>query len=138
MRTAAFPPNQEKKVSPSKINIALFGGLMLLLSGTPWAAEQDKKQSESFDQTPVVANQLDTQRGGADTKVNNTLTNITQTNTLNGTVDNNSAINVVSGNNAISGGAFQGTTGFPMVIQNSGSNVLIQNATILNVTVQQP
>ena len=138
MRTAAFPPNQEKKVSPSKINIALFGGLMLLLSGTPWAAEQDKKQSESFDQTPVAADQLDTQRGGADTKVNNTLTNITQTNTLNGNVENNSATNVVSGNNAISGGAFQGTTGFPMVIQNSGSNVLIQNATILNVTVQQP
>ena len=125
-------------MSPSKINIALFGGLILLLSGASWAAEQDKKQSESFDQTPVAADQLAEQRGGADTKTTNTLTNITQTNTLNGTVDNNSASNIVSGNNAISGGAFQGTTGFPMVIQNSGSNVLIQNATILNVTIQQP
>ena len=126
-------------MSPRQTNIALFGGLMLLLTGTPWAAEQDKKQSEeAYDLTPVAADQLDAQRGGADTKVNNTLTNITQTNTLNGTVDNNSASNIVSGNNAISGGAFQGTTGFPMVIQNSGSNVLIQNATILNVTIQQP
>ncbi|MEO6022450.1 MAG: hypothetical protein ABIP64_04920 [Burkholderiales bacterium] len=124
-------------MSPRKMNIALLGGMMLL-AGTPWAwaAEQDKKHAEaSFDQTPVPSDQLADQRGGADS-TNNTLTTITQTNNLNGTVDHNSATNVVSGSNNITGGAFQGSHGFPMVIQNSGSNVLIQNSTILNVEIK--
>ena len=32
--------------------------------------------------------------------------------------------------------AFNGAAGVPMVIQNSGNNVLIQNATIVNVQFQ--
>jgi hypothetical protein len=52
-----------------------------------------------------------------------------------GTVENNSATNVVTGNNTISA-SFAGATGVPMVIQNTGNNVLIQNATIVNVQLQ--
>jgi len=55
---------------------------------------------------------------------------------LHGTVDNNSANHVASGYNTISDGAFAGAAGVPMVIQNSGNNVLIQNATIINVQFQ--
>jgi hypothetical protein len=55
---------------------------------------------------------------------------------LHGTVDNNSADHVASGYNTISDGAFTGAAGVPMVIQNSGNNVLIQNATIINVQFQ--
>ena len=53
--------------------------------------------------------------------------------TLNGTVSDNQADRVVTGSNAISAGSFQGAAGVPMVIQNTGNNVLIQNATIVNV-----
>lgn len=53
--------------------------------------------------------------------------------TLNGTVSDNHADHVVTGSNAISAGSFQGAAGVPMVIQNTGNNVLIQNATIINV-----
>ena len=53
--------------------------------------------------------------------------------TLNGTVSDNRAEHVVTGSNAISAGSFQGAAGVPMVIQNTGNNVLIQNATIINV-----
>ncbi|MGO4699880.1 hypothetical protein [Dyella sp. 2RAB6] len=53
--------------------------------------------------------------------------------TLNGTVSNNHADDVVTGYNSISAGSFQGASGVPMVIQNTGNNVLIQNATIINV-----
>ena len=55
---------------------------------------------------------------------------------LKGVVANNQAINVATGNNLITDGAFAGTAGVPMVVQNSGSNVLIQNATIVNVQVK--
>ncbi len=48
----------------------------------------------------------------------------------------NQAYNNVTGDNQVSGHAFAGTSGVPTVIQNSGNNVIIQNATILNVKVQ--
>lgn len=54
---------------------------------------------------------------------------------LNGVVQGNLALNTVSGNNTISGEAFQDTAGFVTVIQNTGNNVLIQNSTIVNVAL---
>ena len=55
---------------------------------------------------------------------------------LRGVVTNNSAVNVATGNNVISDGAFSGQSGIPLVVQNSGNNVLIQNATIINLQVK--
>lgn len=55
---------------------------------------------------------------------------------LGGTVGNNTAINTVSGNNVIDSGSFANSQGLPVVIQNSGSNVLIQNATTINLRLQ--
>ena len=55
---------------------------------------------------------------------------------LGGTVGNNTAINTVSGNNIINGGSFANSQGLPVVIQNSGSNVLIQSATTINLRLQ--
>lgn len=52
---------------------------------------------------------------------------------LNGAVSGNSAVAVASGANIVTEGAFTNASGLPMVIQNSGANVLIQNATIINV-----
>ncbi|WP_322093969.1 hypothetical protein [Paraburkholderia bannensis] len=54
-------------------------------------------------------------------------------NFLNGTVADNVANRVVTGSNTISDGSFASSSGLPTVIQNTGSNVLIQNATVLNV-----
>lgn len=55
-----------------------------------------------------------------------------------GTVSDTSATDVLTGSNAISGGAFANTSGIATVIQNSGANVLIQNATIVNVQFTSP
>ena len=52
---------------------------------------------------------------------------------LRGTVANNTARNVDTGSNVIAGGSFSNASGLPTVIQNTGANVLIQNATIVNV-----
>lgn len=74
---------------------------------------------------PMVSGQLDDYRGGFDIVKNDMQ--------LSGTVANNSAVNVMTGSNHIADGSFTNSSGFPMVIQNSGSNVLIQNATIINL-----
>lgn len=63
-------------------------------------------------------------------------TEVSQKMTLTGTVSNNQTDHAVTGNNAISTGSFDGAAGLPMVIQNTGNGVLIQNATIISVKLQ--
>jgi hypothetical protein len=55
---------------------------------------------------------------------------------LDGVVAGNNAVNVVTGNNTIDSGSFANMSGIPVVIQNSGANVLIQSATIVNLQFQ--
>src|SRR5665647_294389 len=64
---------------------------------------------------PMASSQLDDYRGGFDLVKNDMQ--------LSGSVANNSAINITTGNNSIADGSFTNSSGFPMVIQNSGSNV---------------
>jgi hypothetical protein len=52
---------------------------------------------------------------------------------LTGTVSGNSATDVITGANVIQGGSFANMSGIPIVVQNSGANVLIQNATTINL-----
>jgi hypothetical protein len=80
---------------------------------------------------PVAAAQLDAQRGGT-----NTSPVTINTNMLNAKLFDNSAIGNVTGSNTISEGSFAGASGLPTVIQNSGNNVIIQNGTVLNLTVK--
>ena len=74
---------------------------------------------------PVAVATLEDQRGG--------MQGVSSEMNLSGTTANNSATNVVTGTNSISAGAFANMSGLPVVIQNSGANVLIQNAVILNL-----
>ncbi len=52
---------------------------------------------------------------------------------IHGQVDGNTAQNTISGGNTLGGGAFANASGIATVIQNSGSNVLIQNGMVVNV-----
>lgn len=52
------------------------------------------------------------------------------------TISQTSTTNVGTGSNAIADGAFMNANGLPMVIQNTGNNVIIQNSTILNLRLQ--
>ena len=52
---------------------------------------------------------------------------------LGGVVTGNSASSVTTGSNAIDTGSFANMSGLPVVIQNTGANVMIQNATVINV-----
>lgn len=53
-----------------------------------------------------------------------------------GGVSDNRASNLMTGNNVIADGALSGVSGVPLVVQNSGNNVLIQSATIINVQIK--
>jgi hypothetical protein len=83
-----------------------------------------RQQAASGSNPARDAAYLEQQRGGTDT--HNDMR-------LDGSVANNSATNVVTGSNSIDAGSFANMSGIPVVIQNSGANVLIQNATIINL-----
>lgn len=81
-----------------------------------------------LDARVVDERQLAAQRGGAELHLNQ--------NNASAAVHDNTASNLSTGNNTISGSAFANTNGVPMVVQNSGNNVVIQNSTILNLQMQ--
>lgn len=87
--------------------------------GAPAPARQEPAQG-----TAEHDAYLEGQRGGTDVHNNAN---------IDGAVANNTATNVVTGNNTIDSGSFANMSGIPVVIQNSGANVLIQNATIINL-----
>jgi hypothetical protein len=91
------------------------------------ANAQAQPEPPGFMARPVDTGTLATQRGGS-TRVHNDMT-------LTGTTSDNTAVRVNTGDNAISAGALANMSGMPVVIQNSGANVLIQNAVILNLQI---
>lgn len=74
----------------------------------------------------VAVERLSGLRGGDGSVVDNLID-------VDGSVDGNTAHHIVSGSNSIADGAFSNASGITTVIQNTGSNVLIQNAMIVTV-----
>lgn len=116
----------------------LVAGIVLGLPAGASAAGQDAEPDVAASMPsappaigqPLEADALDALRGGESlvvVRVGN-----------DGEVDGNHAENVTSGLNAIDGGAFANASGITTVIQNSGSNVLIQNGTAVNVQFVDP
>jgi hypothetical protein len=79
---------------------------------------------------PVDIGRLAAMRGGQDTNESST--------SVDGSVHDNTADHVASGSNSITGGAFASASGLNTVIQNSGSNVLIQNGMSIQVIFANP
>jgi hypothetical protein len=81
--------------------------------------------------TPVSSTTLEEQRGGDETRILNIIE-------VDGDVTDNTAVNVVTGANNIQNGSFDNASGVLSVVQNTGANVLIQSATIVNVQFADP
>jgi len=92
-----------------------------------WAEDTPAPNQPTLGAAAVPDSELSNYRGGAE---------ITNINDLNAGVYNNSALDSVTGGNFVTDGALAGSSGFSTLIQNSGNNVLIQNAMILNLQVQ--
>lgn len=113
---------------------AWYSGPAIAIEGGIDPVDVVQKKTLTAQQAPnplgvkaVDAKTLAARRGG--TEVLNDMT-------LKGVVADTRASNLNTGNNVIADGAFTGTVGLPMVIQNSGNGVLIQNATIINLQVK--
>ena len=100
-----------------------------LLTASSTAVGADLPDARPLGARPLSFEALAGQRGGSDAGSSSDLR-------LTGTVAGNSASNVATGNNVITDGALAGASGVPLVVQNSGNNVLIQNATVINVQVK--
>lgn len=114
---------------PMSYSLLLLAALPFLTS-TPALAQTSASAGASSAVSfgyPVSANALAGHRGG----------DLTLTDTkLSGVTADNSANQVVTGTNAIGGGSFANLSGIPVVIQNTGANVLIQNAVTLNLQMK--
>ena len=109
------------------------------MAGAPTSADTSAQPSASapapLPQSSSVARfghaadevQLDTARGGTD---------IASDTRLQASVSGNSASQMATGANRIDSGSFAGAIGLPVVIQNTGANVLIQNATVINLQLK--
>lgn len=98
--------------------------LVLPCASAAWAG--DPQGVGSFFESTVPGEVMSAQRGKA----------VITTMELDGSVQDNTAINNATGRNVITGGAFTNASGLSTTIQNSGNNVLIQNATILQLDVR--
>ncbi|MFA9441715.1 hypothetical protein ACDA63_18960 [Uliginosibacterium sp. sgz301328] len=113
--------------------LALALALVILLGGANSArADGDgtggRTASLPFAAKAMDDSMLETQRGGAD----HTLSDIRSY----GSVADVTTVDAVTGYNVVREGSVTGNAGMPLLIQNSGNGVLIQNAVILNVQVQ--
>jgi len=122
LTTGAALPAAAQVTEPARLPVAV--PLLSTVHVTP-AAGDDLASGWGKTTDAAVLSDL---RGGTDI--------ITTEATLGGTVGNNTATNVTTGMNVITGGSFANASGLPVVIQNSGANVLIQNATVINLQLQ--
>ncbi|WP_305907625.1 hypothetical protein Q9L42_014870 [Methylomarinum sp. Ch1-1] len=80
---------------------------------------------------PVLLNELDEARGRGGVVDVTTLNKMS----VGAYMADNVAVNNTNGFNMIDNGSFAGSSGFISVIQNTGNQVIIQDSTIVNVTI---
>ena len=119
--------DEQSTASPASAAVATPSTASLSYALLPAASESATTRRNPFGSKPMAAAALATKRGG------DRVFNDAQ---LKGVVADNQASNLTTGMNVISEGAFSGSAGLSTVIQNSGNNVLIQNATIVNVQLK--
>ena len=101
-----------------------------IAAGAPVAALEVKALLATV--TPVSDEALGAESGKAQLQLDKVTINDQD---LNGILQGNVATGTTNGNNTISGDAFSNSAGFVTAIQNTGNNVLIQDATIINISM---
>ncbi len=113
---------------PTLVTLFAFGCLVMEI---PVFADETV-QLDDFGQSLVNEKELASTRGlggGADFLQWNDME-------LDANLTDNIVHSSTNGDNSISHGAFSEASGFATVIQNSGNHVIIQNATIVNMTME--
>lgn len=113
-----------------RIYFSIVVSALALSAGMAYAGSSERESLSSWG-SPIPTAQLDAQRGGTGT---NPLT--INLNDVKAELNDNVAYNNVTGHNSIGGNAFAGASGLPVVMQNTGNNVIMQSAVILNLMMQ--
>jgi hypothetical protein len=108
------------------VAVALAAVSIALACSSAARAEENGPGADAVFGRTVPAEVMDLQRGKA----------VITTMDVDGTVSDNAALNNVTGTNVVTSGSFANASGMSTVIQNSGNNVLIQNATILQLDLR--
>ena len=108
------------------VAIALAAVSIALACSSAARAEENGPGTDAVFGKTVPTEVMDMQRGKA----------VITTMDVDGTVSDNAALNNVTGSNFVTSGSFANASGMSTIIQNSGNNVLIQNATILQLDVR--
>lgn len=131
MHSLALIPGDRSMTMKQSTTIYILGGLVLLMNlqfSSRASGDELIITNDAVFGTPIPELDLGTQRGG-DVRVTNT-------NNLDAQLHDNTAIANVTGSNFVTSEAFSNSSGFSTVVQNSGNNVIIQNATVLNLQMQ--
>ena len=131
---AAIAADRDRNASPSQAD-----GTRALVASALSVSEGAPVRSPARDRIDGLGTAMDpaglaTLRGGESIE----LDIVENTASANGVVSGNHAENIISGTNTLAGEAFSGANGINTAIQNSGSNVLIQNAMVVNVQFADP
>lgn len=111
-----------KKISKDT-NIFILFSLLIFISG--YAAAEENIDNFS----PVLLEALDQERGMGG------ILDVTNNTHLEAVLTDNSTSNSVTGSNTIDEGSFHEASGIFSIIQNTGNNVIIQDSTIITVTI---
>lgn len=112
---------------------AIIASLVAASIVNAWSAEPGSEQDlcDPALAAPVPDSELQAQRGQADVRWV-TLSDVD----VDANVEGNQTIASPTGDNAISDSALLDAHGFTTVIQNTGNHVVIQDVTIINVTIE--
>ncbi len=108
--------------------------IVALAAGAIYAAPVGAEITEALG-AAVTDDRLDAHRGGEALTIGGIDAVFNEMN-VNGQTNGNSAVGNYTGDNAVSNDAFSNAHGMTTLIQNTGNNVLIQNATILNFSLE--
>jgi hypothetical protein len=101
---------------------------LMLVAGTAWSGESADVVAADFG-PPIAPEVLDQHRAGESKQQLNWMD-------VRANLEDNKAIDTFNGSNFITGDSFSHASGLPVAVQNSGNNVIIQNAFILNLNVK--
>ena len=111
-----------------KINVLTLFAFLLIVMSNLALAETETEEFDVINAVPVISEDLDQVRGlgGIDITGNSTLVAV---------LSDNEATNNVTGYNIIDQNSFNEASGVFSIIQNTGNNVIIQDSTIITVTI---
>lgn len=127
--------SDKTSTKPSFPSLALFAFLGIFSAPLSGANAEDLSGDEFFNETAMVSDETLSDTRGASGLIGSDIDAVGVA-VLNGTSAYNTSIGGTTGNNVVSGNAFDNANGVAFVVQNSGNNAVINAAMVINLNIQ--